>query len=620
MNSNDSASVNQMMVARMEELCMHLLPNGKAKGNNWVVGGIDGEAGASLQVTLSGSAAGRFIDFANKESKGATPLWLWSKVRNVSFSTAIKEAKDWLGVKDDNFGVKRHKAKSYAKTVPGGVRPLETNTDAMDYLVIERRIDPIVVANSKISETDDGKAIVFNFAEYVDESKSWVIAHRKYLRLARPDGKKDTWTTKGTKRCLYGKNLVTDNDSELVICEGEIDALSWNSWKLPAVSLPNGVSDFEWCDVDWEWLTRFEKIYVSTDMDEPGRACAVEICKRLGLHRCYIVTLPKKDANECLVGGMTREQMEVCLKAAKGIELDEIKRPEDFRSEVMEYYNTDPSLRGVDTPWTPALPWRVRKGELTILSGFSGHGKTAILNQLMLHLLAANQKIMDASLEIKPGMTLYNMTRCALGKKHSEKAEIEACISWVNESMFFLDCIGTVNVTRLMSAMEYARKRHGIDVFVIDSLFKCGLSGEDYAGARDFVDKLTTFCNNTGCHIILVAHSRKVSSGNEFAVPTKSDVAGSSDICNAAFNVIIVWRNKLKKKKIDEIMHSTTMDPVSKTEEMVKWMDQPDGQIVIDKQRFGEGEESAIPVFFDKESCQFSSVQGMGSPYFIHGK
>jgi len=604
----------------MEELCMHLLPNGKAKGNHWVVGGIDGEAGASLQVTLNGSAAGRFIDFANKDSKGATPLWLWSKVRNTSFSTAIKEARDWLGVKDDNFGVKRHKPKTYSKPEKGGVRALETNTEAMDYLVLERKINPIVVVNSKVSETEDGKAIVFNFADYDDESKRWITAHRKYLRLARPDGKKDTWTTKGTKRCLYAKNLITENDSELVICEGEIDALSWNSWGIPAVSLPNGVSDFEWCDVDWEWLARFEKIYVSTDMDEPGRACSLEICKRLGLHRCYIVTLPKKDANECLVTGMTREQIEACLKSAKGIELDEIKRPEDFRSEVMEYYNTDPSLRGVDTPWTPALPWRVRKGELTILSGFSGHGKTAVLNQLMLHLLAANQKIMDASLEIKPGMTLYNMTRCALGKKHSEKAEIEACISWVNESMFFLDCIGTVNVTRLMSAMEYARKRHGIDVFVIDSLFKCGLSGEDYAGARDFVDKLTTFCNNTGCHIILVAHSRKVSSGNEFAVPTKSDVAGSSDICNAAFNVIIVWRNKLKKKKIDEIMHSTTMDPVSKTEEMVKWMDQPDGQIVIDKQRFGEGEESAIPVFFDKDSCQFSAVQGMGSPYFIHGK
>ena len=617
MQSNDSASINQLLLGRMEELCLHLLPNGKAKGNHWVVGGIEGEAGGSLQVTMSGSAAGRFIDFANKDAKGASPLWLWSKARKVNFPTAIKEAKDWLGVRDDNFGVKRHKAKTYAKPSAAGVRPTEPNTDAMDYLVSERRIDPTVIAAAKVGETDDGKAIVFSFADYDEESKKWLVAHRKFLRLERPDGKKDTWTTKGTKRCLYAKNLITENDSELVICEGEIDALSWNSWGIPAVSLPNGVSDFEWCDVDWEWLARFEKIYVSTDMDEPGRACSLEICKRLGLHRCFIVTLPKKDANECLVAGMLKEQMEKCLADAKGVELDEIKRPEDFKSEVMDYYNTDPSLRGVETPWTPALPWRVRKGELTILSGFSGHGKTAVLNQLMLHLLANNQKIMDASLEIKPGMTLYNMTRCALGKKHSVKEEVEGCISWINDSMFFLDCIGTVNVTRLMHAMEYARKRHGIDVFVIDSLFKCGLSGEDYAGARDFVDKLTTFCNNTGAHIILVAHSRKTSNGNEYSVPTKSDVAGSSDICNAAFNVIIVWRNKMKKKRMDEIQAATDMDPITKTEQLVKWMDQPDGQIVIDKQRFGEGEECSIMVFFDKESCQFHPTQGMKAPYFV---
>jgi len=617
MNNYDSASVNQLLLSRMEELCLHLLPNGKAKGNHWVVGGIDGEAGASLQVTMSGSAAGRFIDFADKDSKGATPLWLWSKVRHVSFSAAIREAKDWLGVKDENFGVKRHKPKTYAKPHANGVRAIDTNTPVMDYLVGERRLDPIVVASSKISETDDGKAIVFNFADYDDEKKGWITAHRKFLRLERPDGKKDTWTTKGTKRCLYGKNLITENDSELVICEGEIDALSWNSWKIPAVSIPNGVSDFEWVDVDWEWLARFEKIYVSTDMDEPGRAAALEVCKRLGLHRCYIVTLPKKDANDCLVSGLAREQMLKCLADAKGIELDEIKRPEDFKSEVMDYYNTDPSLRGTETPWTPSLPWRVRKGELTILSGFSGHGKTAGLNQLMLHLVSHHLKVMDASLEIKPGMTLYNMTRCALGKKHSEKAEIEGCINWINDAMFFLDCIGTVNVTRLMQAMEYARKRHGIDVFVIDSLFKCGLSGEDYAGARDFVDKLTTFCNNTGAHVILVAHSRKTQNGNEYSVPTKSDVAGSSDITNAAFNIIIFWRNKMKKKKMDEIQNATDMDPITKTEQLVKWMDQPDGQIVIDKQRFGEGEECAISVFFSKESCQFHTTQGMCVPYFV---
>jgi hypothetical protein len=45
-------------------------------------------------------------------------------------------------------------------------------------------------------------------------------------------------------------------------------------------------------------------------------------------------------------------------------------------------------------------------------------------------------------------------------------------------------------------------------------------------------------------------------------------------------------------------------------------MDQPDGQIVIDKQRFGEGEESAIPVYFHKESCQFHPNKDMMTPYF----
>ncbi len=611
-HQTDSASINQLLLGRMEELCSYLLPNGKMKSNHWVVGGIDGSAGESLQITVNGAAAGRFIDFANPENKGATPLWLWAKVKNLNFPEAVKQAKEWLGVKGGDYGVRQHKAKSYLKPQKEGIRLAEPNTPVMDYLTVTRRLDPTVIANAKVAETEDGSAIVFPFIEHDPETHKDIAVHRKYLKLDRPDGKKDSWTTPGTKRCLYAKNLITENTSELVICEGEIDALSWNSWGIPAVSLPNGVADFEWINIDWEWLARFEKIYISTDMDEPGRICAPEICKRLGLHRCYIVKIPKKDANECLVAGLDRNAMLDTLKSAKAVELDEIKRPDDFKSDVMEFYNCDPSSRGVETPWTPNLPWRIRKGEMTILSGFSGHGKTAGLNQLMLHCVSKGMKVMDASLEIKPAMTLYNMTRCAMARKHSERPQIEACIEWLNDNVFFLDCIGTVNVSRIMHAMEYARKRHGIDVFVIDSLFKCGLSGEDYAGARDFADKLTTFCNNTGAHVILVAHSRKTQGGNEMNPPSKSDVAGSSDLTNAAFNVVIFWRNKAKKRKLDELKQAQITD----YQEIAKWEDQPDGRIILDKQRFGEGEECEVHVWFEKESCQFSTTKGLKLPYF----
>jgi twinkle protein len=160
--------------------------------------------------------------------------------------------------------------------------------------------------------------------------------------------------------------------------------------------------------------------------------------------------------------------------------------------------------------------------------------------------------------------------------------------------------------------MEYARKRHGVDVFVIDSLFKCGLSSEDYGGQREFADKLTTFCNNTGAHVILVAHSRKVSSGNEYTAPTKSDVSGSSDITNAAFNVIVWFRNKMKKRKLDEARQATPPD----VETINAWMDENDGEIILDKQRFGEGEEAKVKTWFSSETTQFHVVPHRKTPYF----
>jgi twinkle protein len=163
-----------------------------------------------------------------------------------------------------------------------------------------------------------------------------------------------------------------------------------------------------------------------------------------------------------------------------------------------------------------------------------------------------------------------------------------------------------------MHSMEYARKRHGIDIFVIDSLFKCGLDPTDFGAQRTFADKLTSFCNNTGAHVILVAHSRKTMNGNEHAIPSKSDVAGSSDLTNAAFNVIVWWRNKMKKRKLDEARQSIPPN----NEQIAEWLDAPDGKAVLDKQRFGDGDEAEVAVWFNGDSCQFHTTNNRKTPYF----
>lgn len=606
----DAAETNRILIDRFPEVCSYLLPNGKVEGNHFVVGGLDGSAGKSLQITLSGVAAGRFKDFATGDG-GATPLWLWKAVKGISYTSAVKEAKAWLGVKDEDFGIKKHKAKEWTPPLASdrnGIQLAEPNSKVMDYLTLERKIDPIVIAKARLGETKDGEWIVI---PYFDPGEREAF-HIKRLKVDRTDGKKEMFASRGTKRSLYGKHLIDENAAELVITEGELDALSFHSWGIPAVSIPNGTSDDVWMNLDWEWLERFEKIYVCTDMDEPGRLVAPEICKRLGLHRCYIVSLPKKDANECLVSGITRDEIQKCLAAGKGIELDEIKKPAEYAEEVKALNRADWNSMGFSTPWFPHIPWRVRKSEFTILTGFSGHGKTPMLNHLMIDLVSQGARVMDASLEVKPAMTLYDMALAAMAKDRMNDEEVDACVSWLNESMFFLDCIGTVNIKRLLHAMEYARKRHGIDVFVIDSLFKCGLDPNDFGAQREFADLLTTFCNNSGAHVILVAHTRKMQNGNEYSVPSKADVAGSSDLVNAAFNVLVVWRNLLKELKLDEARQSFAPD----LEEIDKWMSQPDNRFVLEKQKFAKGKTASKFMYFSPESNQFHSSRGRKVPYF----
>lgn len=606
----DTAELNNALKQRMGDVVAMLYPAAKTKGNIAHLGSISGEAGDSFHIHISGNRVGCFIDHANPTDKGGTPLFLWSKAKGISFAEAVKEAKDYLGIREDPH-VKKHIPKQYAKPhIKGlGVQLMEPNMPSMDYLVGVRKIDPLVIAANRIGDCNGGETIVF---PYFDDGNDKAV-HLKFLNVERDaDGKKKMWSSQDTKRCLFGKPAITDNDREIVITEGEIDALSYQSVGIPAVSVPNGVSDTEWIELDWHWLQRFEKIYISTDMDGPGREAAERIAQRLGLHRTFIVSLPHKDANDCLVAGLGRDKFLQALETATQIDLDEIKSAGSFIDQVWELFDKKHASAGYSTPWDD-LPFRIRSGELTVVSGYSGHGKTQGINHLLIHLVSLGAKIFDASLEIKPAKTLQMMARSALAKREpGSKEELMECMEWLNQSMWFYDYVGVANRKRILEAMVYARKRFGVEVFVIDSLFKCGISGDDLDGQRVFMDELTSFCNDTGAHVILVAHSRKTE--NEDRVPTKTDIAGSQDINNAAFNVLIFWRNKLKQRKFDECVQKGES---VKAVEVEQWFD---GRIRLDKQRFGEGEDKDVPLYFDRISWQFATKQHHRHPYFAHAK
>jgi twinkle protein len=137
-----------------------------------------------------------------------------------------------------------------------------------------------------------------------------------------PDGTstKTFWIEpKGTALCLWNEDCLSEpSDDQLIITEGEIDALSFlTAGMAHVVSVPNGapfdkpgVGDVEIAQDNafrylWDGnklktgLQRFRKIILATDDDQKGRVLRDELAVRLGRPRCWYLTYPRgcKDAN-----------------------------------------------------------------------------------------------------------------------------------------------------------------------------------------------------------------------------------------------------------------------------------------------------------------------------------
>lgn len=270
-----------------------------------------------------------------------------------------------------------------------------------------------------------------------------------------------------------------------------------------------------------------------------------------------------------------------------------VKSASDYTSEIIGLYN----IETVDV--TPTLPWsktfgnvRLRPGEVSIWHGINGHGKSMLQGFVDLSLMQQGEKICIASFEMKPVRTLARMCRQAAGCEQPSIRFINGFGAWTDGKLWMYDHQGTVTPDRVRGVLAYCHAELGITHFVIDSLMKCGIRGDDYNRQKDFIDELTSFARDTGMHIHLVAHSRK--GDDEAKPPGKMDVKGASEITDQVDNVFNVWRNKRKEAELRK--------PVANQSEDI--LEQPDQLILLDKQRNGEW-EGTIALWFDRSSFQY---------------
>ncbi|WP_158784631.1 toprim domain-containing protein [Pantoea sp. BAV 3049] len=578
-----------------DRVARYLLPNGHKEANEWCVGSVDGEAGKSLKVNLAGKKT--WADFASGDSGDLLDLWVL--VRNCPLHDAMREAKEFLGLKDDDQHF-QNKKQSFSKPTKKGVKKADS---CYSYLE-SRRIGRATVDKFKISD-----AVVW----YAEENRELPALAFPYIRngellqvkrisTERPNGKKIIMAEAGCEPCLFGWQALDKTTRSLILCEGEIDCLSYAQIGLPALSVPFGGgkgAKQQWIEYEYHNLDRFEEIWLSLDNDDVGREAAKEIARRLGEHRCRLVELPHKDINECLQQGMSGDDVFQYLERAKHFDPDELCSAGDLLQETFDAFERR-DLGLFTTPW-PSLNYnfKFRSSELTLVNGVNGHGKTELVGHIAIEAMSQGARVCMASLELKPGKMLARLTRQTICTATPQRSEIQQTNEWFSDRLWVFKLTGTAKADRLLEIFAYARRRYGIDLFVIDNLAKCGFDEEDASGQKAFIDSLCDFKNEHNCHIILVTHSRKT----DERVPTgKMDVKGTGALTDMPDNVMSVWRNvarELAQRKLDK------QGPQALDDSDKKALDMMPSLIRLLKQREGEGWIGDIGATFDPRSHQF---------------
>lgn len=274
---------------------------------------------------------------------------------------------------------------------------------------------------------------------------------------------------------------------------------------------------------------------------------------------------------------------------------DQVLSAQTWRDELIELSQQPEEAQGLKLPWNNADGFRLRPAELTVWSGYNGHGKSLILTQIMLYVMKQGQRVAMASLELSPVQTLRRMAAQAHGIAWSKLSE--QAINQFFDGMGKLDLyteVGDIETHRVLAFCKYCHAQ-GIQHVVVDSLMKCGIDEGDYAAEKKFINSLQNIAKNTGLHIHLVAHAKK--RDDETIAPTKFSISGSTHISNIADNVVICSRNKRKEIELRKAKMSNNVDKIN------EWTEKPDTFIDVSKQRHHTWEKT-FGVWFD-ESEQF---------------
>ena len=376
---------------------------------------------------------------------------------------------------------------------------------------------------------------------------------------------KDFKLVSGAKLIPYNIDSIapdayeSDEEKYCLYVEGEIDALTYIECGFEhVVSVPNGAStNLEYLDdfID-SHFDKLDCIYISVDNDKKGVECRNELIRRFGSEMCKLVEYPKpcKDINEVLVQ-YGRSAVEDCVRNAKDCKPDGIQELVDVEAALDDIFE-----HGFEKGATFGIPslddiFSVKTGLLHIVTGVPSHGKSFMLNYLLIRLnLLHDWKVAFFSPEFYPvshhiAQTIETYGGQRFCKENYSIPVYEKMKDYLARNMFYIDPNDT-DINSVMERAKYLIRKKGIKVLVIDP-FNALTDKERKNQKQDeyiseFLQKLRWFCRKYDVAGFIIMHPTKLQKleNGQYPVCDLYNCKGASEINDKADVGITVWRNK----------------------------------------------------------------------------
>ena len=429
-----------------------------------------------------------------------------------------------------------------------------------------------------------------------------------------------SWDGNG-QTVLFGMHLFPGGGKTITICEGEIDTMAahqMNGSKWPTVGMPSATG-VKAVKENLEYLNTFEEIYLAFDNDDAGKRATEDVANLFEPNKCKVVNLaPLKDVGEYLAEGKVEDYTRRWWNAQPFT-------PEGIvrGSSLWDLVSTDDDTPSVEYPYTglQEMTYGIRVGELVTLTAGSGLGKSAVVRELMYHLLNVTEDnigclFLEESTK-RSGLGFMSMAaNKPLHLPDTEKTPEELRLAFDQtlgtDRIFLYDSFGSNTLENIIGRVRHMAKAMDCKYIVLDHLsivVSSQENGDERKAIDEIVTKLRMLIQELRISLIMVSHLRRPQGqGHEDGAATSlSQLRGSAAIAQLSDMVIGLERNGQHE---NEVMRNTTTVRVLKNR--FSGITGPATYLYYDKTtgrltEVGEPGQDDTPVFDNSPLADFTS-------------